>query len=67
MPQGGRRAAKARGLEDLLWIVGGNVRAEDRAALEEIGVDGVFPTGSRFDDIVRFIRERVGRPAEETK
>jgi methylmalonyl-CoA mutase C-terminal domain/subunit len=56
---------RARGLGDLLWIVGGNVRAQDRAALEELGVDGVFPTGTRFEDIVGFIRERVGKAEEQ--
>ncbi len=56
---------RKRGLADLLWIVGGNVRAADRAALEEIGVHGVFPTGTRFEDIVAFIRERVGHAEEQ--
>ncbi len=48
---GGRRA---------LWLVGGNIPARDRDALRALGVDGVFPTGSDFDEIIRFIREKAG-------
>lgn len=44
--------------DDVLWIVGGNIPVADRAPLEEIGVAGVFPTGSAFDTIVDFIHER---------
>ena len=48
------------GLSDKLLLVGGNIPARDAEALEALGVAGVFPTGSRFDDIVDFIRTRVG-------
>ncbi len=47
------------GLGDKLWIVGGNIPRGDREALEGLGVDGVFPTGTRLDDIATFIRENV--------
>jgi len=50
---------EADGLGDKLWIVGGNIPAQDRAALAELGVDGVFPTGTNLDDIANFIREKV--------
>ncbi len=46
-------------LEDRLWIVGGNIPEGDRAALVEMGFKGVFPTSTRLDDIVGFIRENV--------
>ncbi len=42
-----------------LWIVGGNVPQKDREALKDIGVDGVFPTGSKLADIVAFITDKV--------
>jgi len=42
-----------------LWLVGGNIPTRDHAALQEIGVDGIFPTGADFDEITRFIREKV--------
>jgi methylmalonyl-CoA mutase C-terminal domain/subunit len=47
------------GLQDCLWLVGGNIPAEDRPKLRAIGVDGVFPTGSKLTDIVSFIREHA--------
>ena len=47
------------GMADKLWIVGGNIPAHDHAALKELGVDGVFASGSKLSDIVAFIREKV--------
>jgi methylmalonyl-CoA mutase C-terminal domain/subunit len=44
-----------------LWIVGGNVPEKDWEQLKDIGVDGVFATGSKLDDIVAFIREKVSK------
>ena len=46
---------------EVVWIVGGNIPRRDHAALAELGVDGIFGTGARFEDIVRFIEERTGR------
>jgi len=46
-------------LHDKLWIVGGNIPEADRMVLKQLGYRGVFPTGSRTDDIVSFIRENV--------
>jgi len=48
-----------KGLNDLLIIVGGNIPGRDVQKLEALGVAGVFRTGSRFDDIVSFVEERV--------
>jgi len=45
-------------LEDKLWIIGGNVPKKDHAALQEIGIDAVFPTGSNFEDIIDYIKNR---------
>lgn len=50
------KAAGAR--DDLLWLVGGNIPERDRAALEEVGVHGVFGTGADFGAIAAFIEER---------
>ncbi len=46
-------------LHDKLWIVGGNIPEADRMVLKQLGYRGVFPTGSRTDDIVSFIRENM--------
>ena len=50
-----------RGAKDALLVVGGNIPAADAAVLAELGVDAVFPTGTRFEAIVETIREKVGR------
>jgi methylmalonyl-CoA mutase, C-terminal domain len=44
-----------------LWLVGGNVPGKDHEALRDIGVDAIFPTGSRLDDIIAFIKENVSK------
>ena len=48
---------KEEGLDEKLWLVGGNIPARDCARLIELGVDQVFATGSDFDDMVRYIQE----------
>ncbi len=53
---------RASGLADKLVLVGGNIPERDVPALLAEGVAGVFPTGSAFDAIASFIRERAGRP-----
>ena len=47
------------GLDDKLWIIGGNLPRQDHDALRELGFRGVFPTGSRLDDMLRYIEENV--------
>lgn len=49
----------ARGVQDKLLVVGGNIPRKDVVALEAMGVVGVFPTGTPFERIVDFLRERV--------
>src|SRR3990172_4692928 len=48
-------------MDDVLVMVGGNIPERDIAPLKELGVAGVFPTGSRFEDIAVFIRENAGK------
>jgi len=50
---------RSYGIEDKLLLVGGNIPARDHEVLKTIGVDGVFPTGSRFEDIVAAIRKKA--------
>ncbi len=47
------------GITDKMVIVGGNIPARDISVLKEYGIAGVFPVGSRLDDIVHFIREKI--------
>ena len=44
------------GLGDKLWIIGGNLPARDHDALRALGFKGIFPSSSRLEDIVNFVR-----------
>jgi methylmalonyl-CoA mutase C-terminal domain/subunit len=47
------------GLADKLWIIGGNLPAQDHEQLRALGFKGIFPTGSKLTAIVDYIREHV--------
>jgi methylmalonyl-CoA mutase C-terminal domain/subunit len=47
------------GLTDKLWIIGGNLPAQDHAELRALGFRGVFPTSSKLDAICDFIKANV--------
>lgn len=42
----------ADGLSEVRLVVGGVIPKDDVPKLKELGVDGVFPNGTRFDDII---------------
>ena len=46
-------------LSNKLWVIGGNIPEEDHQGLREMGLDGVFNTGSDLGEIVRFIKENA--------
>jgi len=47
------------GLGDKLWIIGGKLPERDHDELRALGFKGVFPSGSRLDEIVNFVRTNV--------
>ncbi len=47
-------------MDDVVVMVGGNIPRRDFGFLRELGIEGIFPTGSKFGDIVDFINSRVG-------
>jgi methylmalonyl-CoA mutase C-terminal domain/subunit len=47
------------GLEDILWVAGGNIPQKDVGELQALGVAAVFGVGSSPQDIVDFVRERT--------
>ncbi len=55
------RLAKEKGLGDLLFLAGGIIPDDDRSALQEMGIEGVFGPGASGDEIVKFIKEHVER------
>ena len=52
---------KEEQIQDILVVVGGVIPNRDVAVLNEMGVRGVFPGGTRFEEIVGFIKENVNR------
>lgn len=44
------------GLGDKLWVIGGNLPAQDHDALRALGFKGIFPSSSKLEDIVNYIR-----------
>ena len=44
------------GLGDKLWIIGGNLPERDHARLRALGFKGIFPSSSKLDDIINYIR-----------
>jgi len=50
---------EANGLSDKLWVIGGNLPAQDHDELRALGFKGVFPTGSKLDAVTDYIREQV--------
>ncbi len=54
-------ALQGKRVKDIVVIVGGTIPQEDIPRLEELGVDGVFPPGSKTELIVKFVKEKVGQ------
>ena len=52
---------KEMGLTDKLVLVGGNIPQRDIKTLKSYGITEVFPVGSRLNDIVEFIKKKVGQ------
>jgi methylmalonyl-CoA mutase C-terminal domain/subunit len=52
-------ALKARGIDDVVVMVGGIVQEAAEPELREMGVEGIFTPGGSLRDIVEFIRGAV--------
>jgi methylmalonyl-CoA mutase C-terminal domain/subunit len=51
---------KEQGVDDVVLTVGGTIPADDIPELKKLGVAEVFTPGASTQEIVDFIRERVG-------
>lgn len=56
---------KEKKLVDILVLVGGNIPQGDVKILKDYGVTEVFPVGARLDEIIEFIKKRVGERNEK--
>ena len=50
---------REEGMEEKMVVVGGVIPNKDIAKLKELGVKGVFPGGTPFADITKFITENA--------
>jgi methylmalonyl-CoA mutase C-terminal domain/subunit len=50
---------KDEGIEDIPVVVGGVIPKQDIPKLKELGIGGVFPGGTPFDEIVAGIQATV--------
>ena len=50
---------KEQDIGDKLIVVGGVIPNKDIPILKDIGVNGIFPGGVHFDEIVKFIGEKA--------
>ncbi|MBW2122736.1 MAG: cobalamin-dependent protein [Deltaproteobacteria bacterium] len=46
-------------MDDVLVVVGGVIPKGDIPRLKELGIDGVFPGGTPFEESIRWIEEHV--------
>ena len=53
--------AKEKGVGDVLFLAGGIIPDDDVAALEELGIKGIFGPGTSADEIVEFVKRSVER------
>lgn len=55
------KAVGKEGIDDKMVLVGGVIPNLDVERLKGLGVSGVFPGGTRFSEIVEFIRDNAKR------
>jgi len=50
---------KEKKLDDILVVVGGVIPKRDFSPLQKIGIQGIFPGGTPFDESVKWIKEHI--------
>ncbi len=50
---------KKRKIDDILVVIGGVIPRRDIPPLHEIGIQGIFPGGTSFDESIHWIKEHV--------
>ena len=50
---------RKEGLDNVIVVVGGVIPTKDIPILKEIGVKGIFPGGTPFEESINFIREHT--------
>ena len=50
---------KEKKMEDTLVVVGGVIPKRDIPSLQQMGIDGIFPGGTPFDQSIQWIKEHI--------
>ena len=50
---------KKKKIDDIMVVVGGVIPKRDIPRLREIGIQGIFPGGTSFDESIQWIKENV--------
>ena len=53
------RKIKEKGIEDVLVVAGGVIPKRDIPLLQKMGIQGIFPGGTPFDESIRWIKEHI--------
>lgn len=56
---------RKEGLDDIVLVVGGVIPKKDVAKLEALGMHGVFPGGTPFDELISWIETKTMRATGE--
>lgn len=52
---------KEKNLQDILLVIGGVIPKRDIPLLQKMGVHGIFPGGTPFEESIKWIKEHVHR------
>ena len=50
---------KRKKIDDIMVVVGGVIPKRDIPKLQQIGIRGIFPGGTPFDESIRWIKEHI--------
>jgi methylmalonyl-CoA mutase C-terminal domain/subunit len=50
---------KKKKIDDILVVIGGVIPRRDIPPLQKIGIQGIFPGGTPFDESIRWIKEHI--------
>jgi methylmalonyl-CoA mutase C-terminal domain/subunit len=54
-----KKEMKKKKIDDILVVVGGVIPKRDIPKLKKMGIEGIFPGGTPFDESIRWIKEHV--------
>lgn len=52
---------KEKNLQDILLVIGGVIPKRDIPLLQKMGVHGIFPGGTPFEESIKWIKEHIKR------